>query len=87
MKKDDVVYCIKNRDNLNIKGKNYKIIEIDYNINTIRISIEKSDKFIVSHFKIHKYDDSDDDVFFMFNTYFDTIKNIRKNKLIKLKNE
>lgn len=84
MKTGDLVYCIKDRGSLNIKDRIYKIIEIDYDKDTIKISVEKNIYHISSHFRIRELDDYK---YYIFQTHFDTLKNIRKDKLKKLKYE
>lgn len=84
MKKGDKIYCIKTRPginyNLNTINNYYEIIKI-YN-NIISVSCDKNKYHISCQYSLA----NDLDYMYLFNDYFLTIRDIRKEKIKKINN-
>jgi hypothetical protein len=84
MKVGDEVYCIKSRNNLNLKNNTYHILKIDNNKNDILISVEHNQIHINCHYLYHNTSTLSKKNFYCFEEYFISESELRKLKLKKL---
>ena len=86
MKKGDLVMCIENRYDCNIKNSIYKILKISKYYNEIVISREPDMETINNScvYLLNAKDEQDHKDHFVFSDHFISIKEARKLKLKKL---
>lgn len=78
MKVGDKYICIQSRDDLNLEGNIYTILNIDADI---AISVEKSIYHISAHYSYLEIDSIN---YYIFDDHFISVKEQRKLKLEKL---
>jgi hypothetical protein len=84
MKVGDKILCIKNREKINLKNNTYTIQKIDIDKNQISISVETNQYHICCHYIYQPSSKMNKKYYYIFEDYFATKKEIRKQKIQKL---
>jgi hypothetical protein len=84
MKVGDLIMCIKDRDDYNLKNSVYRIVKINEKVNEISMTVEGSTVGDYCTYRLNRKNEIDNDDHFCFEDHYDLIRFERKEKLKKI---